>query len=126
MDEENHVLVHSALIHELNNKSDYLLLFGSEKRFKYILNGLHPLTNCGGIVLVDKWLTLPGMGYIFATFYNGVVVQFVLPENVYARKISQFELNNKRYIVILTLYAFFFFPTGSGTLLFIFVLVRNI
>jgi len=31
MDEENHILVRSALIHELkNNKSDYLPIFGLE------------------------------------------------------------------------------------------------
>jgi len=31
-----------ALIHELKiNKSDYLPIFASEKRFKYILDGLH-------------------------------------------------------------------------------------
>jgi hypothetical protein len=34
MDEENHVLVRDALIHELkNHKSDYLPIFGTEKRY---------------------------------------------------------------------------------------------
>jgi hypothetical protein len=34
MDEENHVLVRSALIHELKtNKSDYLSMFGSDECF---------------------------------------------------------------------------------------------
>ena len=43
MDEENHVLVRNALIHELkNHKSYYLPIFGTEKRYKYILDGLHP------------------------------------------------------------------------------------
>jgi len=80
MDEKNHVLVHSALIHELkNNKSGYFSIFGSEKRFKYILDGLHPPTNSGGIALEDKWLTLPDMGHIVTTFYNRVVVQLVFP-----------------------------------------------
>jgi len=36
MDDENHILVHSALIHELKtDKSDYLPIFGSEERFEY-------------------------------------------------------------------------------------------
>jgi len=42
MDEENHVLVRSALIHELKTKkSDYLPIFGSEEHVEYIMNGLH-------------------------------------------------------------------------------------
>jgi len=81
MNEENHVLVRSALIHEFeNNKSDYLPIFGSKKRFKYILDGLHPPTNSSGIALEDKWLTLPDMGHIVATCYSRAVVQLVLPE----------------------------------------------
>jgi hypothetical protein len=48
IDEENHILVHSALIHELKtNKRDYLPIFGSEEHFEYIMNGLHPPTNRG-------------------------------------------------------------------------------
>ena len=40
MDEDNHVLVRSALFHELkNSKSDYLPIFCSNERFQYILNG---------------------------------------------------------------------------------------
>jgi hypothetical protein len=75
MDEENNVLVRSALIHELkNHKSDYLSIFGTEKRFKYILEGLHPPTSSSGIALEDKWLTLPDMSHIIATCYNKVVV----------------------------------------------------
>lgn len=43
MDEENHVLVRHALIHELKtHMSDYFPIFGNEKRFKIILHGLHP------------------------------------------------------------------------------------
>jgi len=45
IDEENHILVRSALIHELKtNKRDYMPIFGSEERFEYIMNGLHPPT----------------------------------------------------------------------------------
>jgi len=75
MDEENHVLVRSAFIHELkNHKSDCFPIFGTEERFKYILDGLHPPTNSTGIALEDKWLTLPDMGHIVATCYNRAVV----------------------------------------------------
>jgi hypothetical protein len=81
MDEENNVLVRSALIHELkNHKSDYLPKFGTEKRYKYILDGLHPPTNSSGITHEHKWLKLPDMGHIIATCYNRVVVQLVFPE----------------------------------------------
>jgi len=74
-------LVRSALIEELkNHKSDYLPIFGTEKHFKYILDGLHPPTNSSGIALEDKWLTLPDMGHIISTCYNRVVVQLVLSE----------------------------------------------
>jgi hypothetical protein len=81
MDEEYHILVRSALIHELKtNKRDYLPIFGSEERFEYIMNGLHPPTNSDGIAYIDKWLTLLDMGHIVATCYNRVVVQLVSPE----------------------------------------------
>jgi len=81
MDEENHVLVCHALIHELkNHKSDYLPIFGTEMSFKVILDGLHPRTSTSGIAHEDKWLTTPNMGHIFATCYNRVVVQVTLPE----------------------------------------------
>jgi len=50
MNEENHILVRSALIHELKtNKRDYLPRFCLEGRFEYIMNGLHSPTNSGGI-----------------------------------------------------------------------------
>jgi hypothetical protein len=81
MDEKNHVLVRHALINELkNHKSDYLLIFGTEKRFKLILDGLHPPTSRSGIAFEDKWLTLPDMGHIIAICYNRVVVYLTLPE----------------------------------------------
>jgi len=80
-DEENHLLVRSALIHELKtNILDYLPIFGLEECFQYIMNGLHPPTNSGGIAYLDKWLTLLNMVHIVATCYNKVVVQLVFPE----------------------------------------------
>jgi len=43
MDEENHILVRSALTHELKtNKHDYFPLFGLDERFEYIMNDLPP------------------------------------------------------------------------------------
>jgi hypothetical protein len=55
MDEENHVLVHHALINELkNHKSDYLPIYDTEKRFKVILDGLHPPKSRSGIANEDK------------------------------------------------------------------------
>jgi len=80
MDEENHVLVRSALIHMLKtNKCDRLLIFCSDERFEYIMNGLPP-TNSGGFTYIDKWLILPDMGHIVATRYNKVNVQLINPE----------------------------------------------
>ncbi|KEH19766.1 hypothetical protein MTR_8g468040 [Medicago truncatula] len=81
MDDENHVLVCNALSNELkNHKSDYLSIFGSEKRYKYILDGLNSPTSSSGIALEDKWLTLPYMGHIIATCYNRVVGDLVFPK----------------------------------------------
>jgi len=65
MDEENHVLVHSAFIHELKtNKSDYLPIFDLEERFGYIMNGLHPPINSVGISYIYKMLILPRIGHL--------------------------------------------------------------
>jgi hypothetical protein len=80
MDEENHILVRSELIHELKtNKRDYLPIFGSEERFQYIMNDLHPPTNSGGIAYLDKWLTLSNMGHIVATCYNRGICETFFP-----------------------------------------------
>ena len=49
-------------------------VYAGEDCYNYILNGLHPPTNSGGIALVDKWLTLPDMGHIVANYYNRLVV----------------------------------------------------
>jgi len=62
------------------NKYDYLLIFGSDERFEYFMNGLHPPTNNGGIGYIDKWLTLSYMDHIVATCYNRVVVQLISPK----------------------------------------------
>jgi len=81
MDEDSHVLVRHALSNKLkNHKSDYLPIYGTEKRFKLIFDGLHPPTSKSGIMSVDKWLTTTDMGHIFATCYNRVVVLLTFPE----------------------------------------------
>lgn len=81
MDEEIHVLVHSALIHELKtNKCDYLPIFSLEECFEYIMNSLNPPTISGVISYIDKWMTLSDMGHIIATYFNRVVVQLICPE----------------------------------------------
>jgi len=79
--EEDHVLVRHALINELkNHKSDYLLIYATERRYKLILDDLHPPTSKSGIAPPEKWLTTPDMGDIIATCYNRAVVLLTLPE----------------------------------------------
>ncbi|KEH38186.1 hypothetical protein MTR_2g061890 [Medicago truncatula] len=81
LNEEDHVLVRRALINELkNHKTDYLPIYGTERRYKLILDGLHPPTSKGGIVPVEKWLTTQDMGHIIATCYNRAVVLLTLPK----------------------------------------------
>jgi len=81
MDEEDHVLVRQALIHELRNqKSDYMPLYDTDGRYNKILNGLHPPKCTSGIAPVDKWLTTLDMGHIIATCYNRAIVLLTLPE----------------------------------------------
>jgi len=57
-----------------SNKSDYLQIFGSEVCFQYIMNDLYPPTNSGVIAYINKWLTLPDMGYIIVICYNRVIL----------------------------------------------------
>jgi hypothetical protein len=76
--EEEHILIRTRLIRELNMfRNDYLTVFGSESRLKYISDGLYPpkTKNESGIAPVEKWLTFPDMGHIVATAYNKVVVE---------------------------------------------------
>jgi len=68
MDEENHVLVRHSFINELkSHKSDYLPIYATEKRFKVILDGLHPPTSRSGTAPEENLLTTPDMGHIIAT-----------------------------------------------------------
>jgi len=81
MDEDSHVLVHHSLINDFKNyKSDYLPIYGTERPFKLILDGLRPPISRSCITLIDKWLTTPNMGHIIATCYNRVVVLLTLSE----------------------------------------------
>ena len=63
-----------------NHKTNYFTIYGTEKRFKLILDGLHPPTSRSGIAPEDKWLTTLDMGHIIATCYNRVIVLLTLPE----------------------------------------------
>jgi len=95
VDEDSHILVRHALINELkNHKRDYLPIYVTEKRYKYILDDLYPPTISSGIAPVDKWLTTPDMGHIIAICYDRVVVLLTFPEKVYVRHISQSEVLN--------------------------------
>jgi hypothetical protein len=68
MDEENHILVCNALIHELkNHKSDYLPIFGTDERFKFILDDLHPPTSKSRIALEDV-VDITGYGSHYCNF----------------------------------------------------------
>jgi len=79
--EEDHVLVRHALINELkNHKSDYLPIYGTEMRYKLILDGLHPPTSKSDIASIKKWLTSSDMGHIIATCCNRAVVLLTFPE----------------------------------------------
>jgi len=79
--EDDHVLVHHALINELKtHKSDYLSIYATESCYKLILDALHPPTSKSGIAPPKKWLTTPDMGHIIASCYNRAVVLLTLPE----------------------------------------------
>ena len=53
--EENHIMIRRHLIQELkDHRNDYVRVYAGDDHYNYILNGLHPPTNSGGIALVDK------------------------------------------------------------------------
>ena len=79
--EESNIMIRRHLIQELKGqRDDYVGLYAGEYRYNYILNGLHPPTNSGGIAHVDKWLMFPDMGHIVANYYNRCVVLLTNPE----------------------------------------------
>jgi len=74
--EESHVMVRRALIKELKeHRNKYIEIYASERRYNYILDGLHPPKNVSSFAPPDKWLTLPDMGNIVATCYNRLVLE---------------------------------------------------
>jgi len=74
--EERHVMVRRALIQEVKeHRNEYIEIYAGEDRYNYILNGLHLPQNGSGFAPPDKWLTLPDMGHIVATYYNRPVVE---------------------------------------------------
>jgi len=76
--EESHVMVRRALIKELKeHRNKYIEIYASERRYNYILDGLHPPKNASSFALSDKWLTLPDMGHIVATCYNRPVLEII-------------------------------------------------
>jgi len=74
--EESHVMVRRILIKELKeHRNKYIEIYASERRYNYILDGLHPPKNASSFAPPDKWLTLPDMRYIVASCYNRPVVE---------------------------------------------------
>jgi len=74
--EESHIVVRRALIKELKeHRNKYIEIYESERRYNYILDGLHPPKNASSFAPPDKWLTLPDMGHIVASCYNRPVVE---------------------------------------------------
>jgi len=73
--EESHIMIHRHLIQELKDyRNDYVGVYAGEDRYNYILNGLHPSANSGGIAHVDKLLTFSDIGHIVAKYYSRSVV----------------------------------------------------
>jgi len=73
---KSHVMVRRALIEKLKeHRNKYIEIYASKRRYNYILDGLHPPKNARSFAPLDKWLTLPDMGHIVASCYNGPVVE---------------------------------------------------
>jgi hypothetical protein len=74
--EEIDVMVRSALIQEVKeHRNDYINIYAGEGRYNFISNGLHPTKNGSRFAPPDKWLTLPDMGHIVASYYSRPVVE---------------------------------------------------
>jgi len=72
---ESHIMIRRHLIQELkDHRNDYVGVYAGDDSYNYILNGLHPPTNSGGIALDDKWLTFLDMRHVVANYYNRCVV----------------------------------------------------
>jgi hypothetical protein len=74
--EESHVMVRRALIKELKeHRNKYIEIYARERRYNYILDGLHPPKNASSFAPPDKWLTLPNMGHIVASCFIRPVLE---------------------------------------------------
>jgi len=74
--EKSLVMVRRALIKELKeHMNKYIKIYASERRYNYILDGLHPPKNASSFAPPGKWLTLPDMGHIIASCYIRSVVE---------------------------------------------------
>jgi len=74
--EESHVMVRRALIKELKeHRNKYIEIYAIERRYNYILDGLHPPKNASSFAPPDKWLTLPDLRHIVASCYNRSVLE---------------------------------------------------
>ena len=73
--EESHVMVRITLIQEVKkHRNDYVHIYAGEGHYN-ILNGFYPPKNGSGFAPPDKWLTLPDMSHIVATYYNRSVLE---------------------------------------------------
>ncbi|KAK7393758.1 hypothetical protein VNO78_22322 [Psophocarpus tetragonolobus] len=79
MGEESWALVRQDLIRELQQWQDsYAKLFGSNDRVAQLRQSLY----VGKQASMDKWMTIPDMGYVIASRYNVVLVSLSLKESM--------------------------------------------
>ncbi|KAJ1424222.1 Protein FAR1-RELATED SEQUENCE 6 [Sesbania bispinosa] len=71
--EDSWPVIRDELSRELVHfRAQYIQLFGGVDRFNQLRMSL--FVDCGKTVSVDKWMTLPDMGYVIASRYNLVLV----------------------------------------------------
>ncbi|XP_028075301.1 uncharacterized protein LOC114277601 [Camellia sinensis] len=74
--ENDSVRVRRDLLLELNNHRDeYVVLYGSHERVKELTHILSYFENSPGF---DRWMTMPDMGHLIASFYNVVLYHLSL------------------------------------------------
>ncbi|KAJ1409029.1 PKS-NRPS hybrid synthetase [Sesbania bispinosa] len=74
-------VIHDDLSRELQHyRAQYIKLFGGVDRYNRLRMSL--FVDCGKTVSVDKWMTLPNMGYIIASRYNLVLISLLKPESM--------------------------------------------
>ncbi|XP_028057844.1 PKS-NRPS hybrid synthetase CHGG_01239-like [Camellia sinensis] len=76
--ENDWVQVRRDLLLELNNHRDeYVVLYGSHERVKELTHILLYFENSAGF---DRWMTMPDMGHLIASFYNVVLYHLSLQQ----------------------------------------------